>query len=85
MIITKNNLFKALLVAVFFAANLSVAQQQNTYDFLKLNVDARSSAMAGSFVSMENDVNAIFYNPCWSRHPVKQTGKRWLLQVPYGY
>ena len=63
MIITKNNLFKALLVAVFFAANLSVAQQQNTYDFLKLNVDARSSAMAGSFVSMENDVNAIFYNP----------------------
>ncbi|MFZ4591168.1 MAG: type IX secretion system protein PorQ [Ignavibacteria bacterium] len=59
----KSNLFKAFFVAIVFVANLSVAQQQNTYDFLNLNVDARSSAMAGSFVSVDNDVNAIFYNP----------------------
>lgn len=63
MTIVKSNLFKAILFAIILASNLSLAQQQNTYDFLKLNVDARSSAMAGSFVSMDNDVNAIFYNP----------------------
>jgi long-subunit fatty acid transport protein len=63
MKISKSNLVKTLLVAFVFATNVSLAQQQNTYDFLKLNVDARSSAMAGSFVSVENDVNTIFYNP----------------------
>lgn len=39
------------------------AQTLTTYNFLKLDVDARSSSMAGSFVSMENDANMIFYNP----------------------
>ena len=39
------------------------AQSLTTYNFLKLDVDARSSSMAGSFVSMENDANIIFYNP----------------------
>jgi hypothetical protein len=39
------------------------AQTLTTYNFLKLDVDARSSSMAGSFVSMENDANLIFYNP----------------------
>lgn len=39
------------------------AQSLATYNFLKLDVDARSSSMAGSFVSMENDANMIFYNP----------------------
>lgn len=63
MMLVKSNLFKALIVAIVFASNCSIAQQQNTYDFLNLNVDARSSSMAGSFVSVDNDVNAIFYNP----------------------
>ncbi|MCI0473184.1 MAG: UPF0164 family protein, partial [Ignavibacteria bacterium] len=39
------------------------AQQQYTYNFLTLNTDARSSSLAGSVVSMEDDVNFIFYNP----------------------
>jgi hypothetical protein len=39
------------------------AQSLTTYNFLKLDVDARSSSLAGSFVSMENDANLIFYNP----------------------
>jgi hypothetical protein len=63
MTLVKSNLFKALIVAIVFASNCSIAQQQNTYDFLNLNVDARSSSMAGSFVSVDNDVNAIFYKP----------------------
>jgi len=61
--IVKSNFVKALVVAIVFVSNISLAQQQNTYDFLNLNVDARSSAMAGSFVSVDNDVNAVFYNP----------------------
>lgn len=50
-------LFLAVQVSFLFSQSLT------TYNFLKLDVDARSSSMAGSFVSMENDVNLIFYNP----------------------
>lgn len=57
------NLISVIVAAIILSANLTNAQQQNTYDFLNLNVDARSSAMAGSFVSVSNDVNTIFYNP----------------------
>jgi long-subunit fatty acid transport protein len=39
------------------------SQSLTTYNFLKLDADARSSSMAGSFVSMEDDANMIFYNP----------------------
>lgn len=59
----KINLISVIAAVVILSANLTYAQQQYTYDFLNLNVDARSSAMAGSFVSVSNDVNAIFYNP----------------------
>lgn len=38
-------------------------QTKTTYNFLKLDVDARSSSMAGSFIATENDVNTLFYNP----------------------
>jgi len=50
---------------LFFTVQFSFlyAQSITTYNFLKLDVDARSSSMAGSFVSMENDANLIFYNP----------------------
>lgn len=55
---------KIFAVSVFLLlVNVSFAQQQYTYDFLNLNVDARSSAMAGSFIAVGNDVNSIFYNP----------------------
>lgn len=59
----KISLISVIAAVVILSANLTFAQQQYTYDFLNLNVDARSSAMAGSFVSVSNDVNTIFYNP----------------------
>ncbi len=34
-----------------------------TYLFLRNDVSARAAAMGGSFVSMKNDPNGIFYNP----------------------
>lgn len=48
-----------VLVLVSCASNA----QNSTYNFLLSDVSARSAAMAGSFVSMRNDVNSIFYNP----------------------
>jgi long-subunit fatty acid transport protein len=57
------NILRISMVAFLFATNILFAQQQTTYDFLNLDVDARSSAMAGSFVAVNNDVNTIFYNP----------------------
>ena len=36
---------------------------QSTYQFLKLDVSARAAALAGSFVSNNDDPDVIFYNP----------------------
>ncbi len=39
------------------------AQSGTTYDFLRLDVGARAAALNGSFVSMADDPNLLFYNP----------------------
>ncbi|HRE41612.1 MAG TPA: type IX secretion system protein PorQ [Ignavibacteria bacterium] len=58
---------KIKITAVLFLFNClfisAQAQTDKIYNFLNLGVDARSSAMANSFVSMHNDVNGLFYNP----------------------
>ncbi len=38
-------------------------QTRSTYDFLRLDISARASALGGSYNSATNDVNSIFYNP----------------------
>lgn len=55
---------------IFFVVLLNIialyniySQETATYNFLRLDVDAKSAALAGSYVSAENDVNSIFYNP----------------------
>jgi len=60
-----NILKSALLITTgfLFLTSAIYAQNNTTYNFLKLDVDARSSAMAGNSVSVTNDVNGIFYNP----------------------
>jgi len=52
-----------LALNVLLLGNCAVHAQNSTYTFLLSDVGARSTAMAGSFVSMRNDVNTIFYNP----------------------
>lgn len=52
-----------LLLILTAAASAVYSQTGTTYNFLKLDVDARSSSMAGSFLTAENDVNVLFYNP----------------------
>jgi hypothetical protein len=56
-------LLYTLLFIIIFSCGSVYSQSNSTYNFLKLDVDARSSAMAGSYTSAENDVNSIFYNP----------------------
>lgn len=53
----------AVALALFIAVPNLLLAQNSTYSFLRNDVSARSAAMAGSFVSMQNDVNSIFYNP----------------------
>ena len=55
---------------VFFIVIISIialhniySQEEATYNFLRLDADAKSAALAGSYVSAQNDVNSIFYNP----------------------
>jgi long-subunit fatty acid transport protein len=50
-----------LIATICFGATLSA--QQATYDFLRIDVSARAAALNGSFVSMKDDPNVLFYNP----------------------
>ncbi len=52
----------AFLVFIIILSVVSV-KAQNTYDFLRLDMSARAGALAGSFVSNNDDPNVIFYNP----------------------
>jgi hypothetical protein len=51
----------ALIATACVATTLSA--QQETYDFLRIDVSARAAALNGSFISMKDDPNVLFYNP----------------------
>ena len=53
--------FSLLLVMLLITAGDSFGQ--STYNFLKLDGSARAAALAGSFVSNNDDPDVIFYNP----------------------
>ncbi len=42
---------------------LSSVFSQGTYDFLRNDISARAAGLNGSFVSMTDDPNVLFYNP----------------------
>ncbi len=52
----------AFLLLILFLSAASVSAQ-STYDFLRLDMSARAGALAGSFVSNNDDPDVIFYNP----------------------
>ncbi|MBS1493998.1 MAG: type IX secretion system protein PorQ [Bacteroidetes bacterium] len=59
-------MLKKILPGILFllvSSNFIYSQTNTTYNFLRLDVGARASALSGSFTAMENDVNVIFYNP----------------------
>ena len=51
-----------LFIVISIVTTVLLAQD-GTYDFLRLDASARTAAMGGSFVSMKDDPNVIFYNP----------------------
>lgn len=52
---------KVFLLVLFLSFEVCFAQ--NIYEFLKLNTSPRAEALAGSFITNNDDVNVIFYNP----------------------
>jgi long-subunit fatty acid transport protein len=53
--------FLFLIATACIVATLSA--QQATYDFLHIDVSARAAGLNGSFISMKDDPNVLFYNP----------------------
>jgi hypothetical protein len=56
-----NRILFILIIAGCAATSLFA--QQSIYNFLLTDVSARAAAMNGSFVSMKDDPNVLFYNP----------------------
>lgn len=53
----------ALMAALLSPIAVASAQENGTFDFLRLDMSARAAGLNGSFVSMTNDPNLLFYNP----------------------
>ncbi len=53
----------AALAALLVAAAPASAAENTTYSFLRADVGARAAAMAGTFITNDNDPNCLFYNP----------------------
>jgi hypothetical protein len=56
---------KAVFVAaiLLFLSSSGFGTDNSTFNFLRTDVSARASALGGSFISMSDDPNLIFYNP----------------------
>ena len=52
----------SVFVLLFFIA-ASQHLAQSTYDFLRIDMSARSAALGGTYVSNANDPDVIFFNP----------------------
>jgi long-subunit fatty acid transport protein len=51
------------ILIILCCITTSLFAQQGTYNFLLTDVSARAAALNGSFVSMKDDPNVLFYNP----------------------
>ena len=51
------------LAIVMVTLGVSHAETNTVYSFLRNDVSPRAAALAGSFVTITNDPNSIFYNP----------------------
>jgi len=52
----------SVFIAIIFAAG-SVFAQATTYDFLRLDMSARAAGLGGSYVTNNDDVDVLFFNP----------------------
>lgn len=51
------------MLMLFLAPALLNAQDRGTYSFMRNDISARAAGVNGSFVSMTDDPNILFYNP----------------------
>ncbi|MGE5679981.1 MAG: type IX secretion system protein PorQ [Bacillota bacterium] len=51
------------VLTVLFLISSKAFPQSNTFDFLRLDLNPRAAAVAGSYVANYDDPNVIFYNP----------------------
>lgn len=54
-------ILSSLFIVFILAA--SFISGQTTYDFLRVDMSARAAALGGSFVTNNDDVDVLFYNP----------------------
>lgn len=68
-----------------FIVLTGVTFSQNTYEFLRLDMNARTASLGGSFVSGNDDANIIFFNPAGigllSDNPVSVSYLNYLLDI----
>lgn len=51
------------LILLILNLSLSIAGGNSTYEFLRLDVGPRASALGGNFIAMVDDPTLLFYNP----------------------
>lgn len=54
---------KFIIIIIFAIFGSAGAKSENTFNFLRMTGNARSSALAGSFICVEDDLNAVLFNP----------------------
>ncbi len=54
---------KHLFGILVLFSSFSILFAQNTFEFLRLDMSPRAAALAGSYVSNNDDPNVMFYNP----------------------
>ena len=74
---------KLLAISLFILLGQNIFAQ--TYKFLRLDQSPRAAALAGSFVSNNDDPNVIFYNPAGignlSESPISFSFVKYLLDI----
>ena len=77
-----------LILLLITGAITARAQDNSSYDFLKVDPSARSSALAGAFETTTDDPNIIFYNPAglstMTKKKVSAGFGKYLLGINFG-
>lgn len=79
---------KFIFFIVLTTAINIIAQEKPTYDFLKVDPNARASALGGAFETYTDDPNVMFYNPAGlstlTKKQVSGGFGKYLLDINYG-
>ncbi len=77
-------LLSALFIVFILATSITFGQT-TTYDFLRLDMSARAAGLGGSYVTNNDDVDVIFFNPAGLGFLEKDPVSFSFVKAPYGY